>query len=199
MERDRLWPRLDQLRSGGLWRCELCGFGVVAAAVNASHWITVHQPDEVMLLGIAGSLSSSVEVGTAMAFDSVVVDGIGVGSGHDFQSATAMGWSGDQPITLTTEAEPGNGRLVTVCAASSDFEMACQRAKRFTVDDAMNTEDKLAEDMEGYAVAAACQKSNVPLSIIRGISNMAGDRVDAHWKVDEAIDSIIEMIASRHA
>jgi futalosine hydrolase len=45
----------------------------------------------------------------------------------------------------------------------------------------------VAEDMEGFAVALACRLAGVPLTIIRGISNTAGDRDHARWRVPEAL------------
>ena len=52
-----------------------------------------------------------------------------------------------------------------------------------------------AEDMEGFAVATACRLANVPLSIIRGISNVAGDRDHRRWEIDLAIDRLAQRLA----
>jgi futalosine hydrolase len=41
--------------------------------------------------------------------------------------------------------------------------------------------------MEGFGVALACRLAGVPLTIIRGISNTAGDRDHARWRVPEAL------------
>ncbi len=51
----------------------------------------------------------------------------------------------------------------------------------------------VAEDMEGYAVALACRLHDVPLTIIRGISNQAGDRNHDGWQVAEALQSAAEL------
>jgi futalosine hydrolase len=45
----------------------------------------------------------------------------------------------------------------------------------------------VAEDMEGYAVALACRLENVPLVIVRGISNVVGDRLSENWQIPEAL------------
>ena len=41
--------------------------------------------------------------------------------------------------------------------------------------------------MEGYAVALACRLENVPLVIVRGISNVVGDRQSKNWQTPQAL------------
>ena len=55
--------------------------------------------------------------------------------------------------------------------------------------------DAAAEDMEGFAVALACRLAGVPLSIVRGISNTAGDRDPARWLVPEAVAAAAALAA----
>ena len=46
--------------------------------------------------------------------------------------------------------------------------------------------------MEGFAVAMACRLQNIPLEIIRGISNVAGDRDKSNWRVADAMGAAAE-------
>ena len=48
-------------------------------------------------------------------------------------------------------------------------------------------QDALAEDMEAFSVALACALHRVPVSVVRGISNVAGDRQRSNWKVEQAL------------
>ena len=41
--------------------------------------------------------------------------------------------------------------------------------------------------MEGFAVALACRLAGVPLLIVRGISNTAGDRDTIRWQIEAAL------------
>ena len=43
--------------------------------------------------------------------------------------------------------------------------------------------------MEGFAVAFACRLRGVPVDIVRGISNTAGDRDKSHWQVTAALEA----------
>jgi futalosine hydrolase len=51
----------------------------------------------------------------------------------------------------------------------------------------------MAEDMEGFGVALACRLLGVPLAIVRGISNEAGDREHARWQVPAALAAAADL------
>ncbi|MEZ6089306.1 MAG: hypothetical protein R3C05_14990 [Pirellulaceae bacterium] len=46
---------------------------------------------------------------------------------------------------------------------------------------------------KGFAVAVACKLHHIPLTIIRGMSNIAGVRDKAEWMIDEALDAAVSM------
>jgi futalosine hydrolase len=55
----------------------------------------------------------------------------------------------------------------------------------------------VAEDMESFSVALACLACKVPLTIVRGISNQAGDRNKSRWVVAPALKAAADL-AVRH-
>ncbi len=158
-----------------------------------------------MLLGIAGSLDESIPIGSACAFDRVTCHGIGIGDAlaADHKSADELGWSHIEPIgcasaigdtielaqhrRLSVEAELIDQPmyLISVTAAAADTDEARRRRERFP--------DAVAEDMEGFGVAVAAHLAAVPLQIVRGISNLAGDRNHDHWQVAAALRSACEL------
>ena len=170
-----------------------CGFGPVAAAAVATESILAYQPNRVVLLGIAGAYQSTgndFSIGQAYRFGAVAVDGIGVGEGSEFQSANDLGWAqfaGDDHRPAVSDeielASKSAHRLLTVCAASATPDQAQRRQQRYGAS---------AEDMEGFAVALACRLRNVPLEIIRGISNSAGDRNKSNWAIPAAMGAAAE-------
>ena len=184
---------------------EKCGFGPVAAAAQTSLLIARHQPEMVLLAGIAGSLDPSCVVGNAYEFYRVRSYGIGVGDGAQFQSADQIGWNqlegesdsnsnGVGDVISRSNESPNNdcqfktsGELLSVCAASASPAEATVK-KRLCP-------DAIAEDMEGFAVAAACIMNNVPWVIVRGISNLAGDRVKSNWQTDDALQKAAEHVS----
>lgn len=199
MERRTLAPVLAPATVRGC-RVELCGFGPVAAAARTAHLLAEHAPDRVLLVGIAGSLDDRLSIGSAHRFDRVACYGIGAGSGGDFVPAGALGWPQwpgdadaasdqtscqiDDVISCAAVDRAGGGRadlLVTVCAAAANAEDVRLRRQVFP--------DAVAEDMEGFAVAFACRLKGVPVEIVRGISNRAGDRDKARWQVAAAVEA----------
>ena len=56
----------------------------------------------------------------------------------------------------------------------------------------------MAEDMESFSVAVACTMARIPLTIVRGISNIAGDRDKVRWRIADALhataDTVLEVL-----
>lgn len=140
----------------------------------------------------AGKLQ--LRIGHAYEFGSVACFGIGVGQGGNHQTLQQLKWNhwsnpyiADQlelhrPATVTAA---GAGQLLSVCSASATpDEAACHRQK-FPL--------ATAEDMEGFSVAVACRLEGVPLRIVRGMSNFAGDRDPRHWRIREAMLSASQL------
>lgn len=202
---ERQWagPLLDSLGPG--IAVELCGFGPVVAGIRTAQLIAEYRPQRIWLLGIAGAFNADLDLGTAYEFDQVACYGIGVGCGPQFQSAGEMGWPqwpGASPthdsttitdcLTLDTSLQHSSKRpsqLLTVCSASASAEQAAWHKQKFP--------QAAAEDMEGFSVAAACALAQVPLRIIRGLSNMAGDRDHRNWQSAAAMRSAVELCLSQ--
>lgn len=185
----------------GSFRLELCGFGPVVAAARTARLIAEHRPARVLLVGIAGRFTDRLALGAAYAFDRVACHGVGAGSGDAFLPAEALGWpqwpgDGVDPTTRIGDLLPGTsgadsadtgraGLLLTACAASAGAADVQARLGLYP--------EAAAEDMEGFAVAAACRLAGVPLDIVRGISNTAGDRDTSRWRVDDACRAAAEL------
>jgi len=176
---------------------EICGFGPVVSAARTAQLIAKHQPQRVLLLGIAGSYDDELSVGMAFQFSDVACYGVGVGTGEAFQTAKQMGWShwhGTEDceaitdnICLESNSSRASSQLLTVCSASQNALDVADRRQAFP--------NAVAEDMEGFAVAAACRLADVPLAIVRGISNVAGERDKETWKINEALNAAVELAA----
>jgi futalosine hydrolase len=201
MERHGLAPTLAS-GLGAADRLELCGFGAIAAAARTAALIATHAPSRVLLVGIAGRLDMGLSIGAACRFDRVACHGIGAGSGDAFVPAAALGWpqwAGDPAaggegigdvIDLpgasgAIRAAASGGLLLTACAASATADDVAARRKLFP--------GATAEDMEGFGVAFACRLHGLPLAIVRGISNDAGDRDHDRWHVSAALAAAADL------
>ena len=174
-------------------RVELCGFGPVAAAARTATLLERHTPERVLLVGIAGSFDEAAfPVGSAVVFGDVALEGVGAGEGERFVAPPALGfpqWPGStdttpHPIADRLALADDGPLLLTTCAASDSAQHAATRRARF--------EEALAEDMEGFAVALACALARTPLSIVRGASNVVGDREPSSWRIPAALSAAHE-------
>jgi futalosine hydrolase len=185
---------------GAANRIEQCGFGPVVAAARTASLIAEHRPERVLLVGIAGGLTDRLRIGAAYAFDQVACHGIGVGTGEGFMPAEGMGWlqwpaDESTPALRVGDVLPCSsgrlpaaaraGLLLSACSASADDADVRSRLRLHP--------EAAAEDMEGFAVAAACRLAGVPLDIVRGISNTAGDRDRSRWQIDAACRAAAEL------
>ena len=161
---------------------ELCGFGPVSAAASTATLIARHQPERVLLTGIAGTFDpDALPVGTAAVFSKVVMYGVGIGAGDVFRSASGAELRIGDELSLMSPVRPVAGALLTCGTASTSKREALERRAR--------APDVSAEDMEGFAVALACRLADVPIAIVRGISNEVGDRDHDRWQIAAALDA----------
>jgi len=192
LERDRLAPDLP----AGSGLIELCGFGPVASAARTSQLVARIQPRRVWLVGIAGTYDSSAHpVGSATTFGEVLLDGVGAGEGPSRLAPGDLGFpqwsepiSGARPdVVDRLTLETSGARLLSVTAASASPAQAEERHERFA---------SAAEDMEAFGVALACHLAHTPCGVVRGISNLAGDRVTSGWDIEGALSAAGRTLAA---
>lgn len=188
----------------GVGLVAIAGFGPIAAAARTSALLARLSPARVFLVGIAGSYDAdALPIGGAAFFASVAIDGIGAGEGDALKGPPALGfpqWPGgaerppirDEVELVVPSGLPSARLLLTTCAASATSEQSASRKRRFP--------HASAEDMEGFGVALACALEGVPLSIVRGVSNVVGDREPARWRIPAALGAARELLlAALHA
>jgi futalosine hydrolase len=187
---------------GDAGRLERCGFGAVAAAARTAGLLAANAPDRVLLVGIAGRLDDRLEIGRAYRFAEVACYGVGAGTAAGFQPAAALGWPqwpgepsdstpaiGDLIPLQAGAAGSGavSGMLLSACAASATADDVALRRRIYPA--------AVAEDMEGFGVALACRLAGVPVEIVRGISNTAGDRDKGRWQIEPALAAAADLAA----
>ena len=201
-ELDRLRALAPEAVAPERWAgVSVIGFGPVAAAAAVSRLIAQRAPRHIVLAGIAGTYGPESDVGRAMTFGSVAMDGVGAGEGAGFVGPRSMGfpqWEGKvraddsavaavfDRLELESEMESGGPELLSVAAATDGAAMLDARRARFP--------DAVAEDMEGFGVALAAAMAGVGLSITRGISNVAGNRDVKTWAIDDALRAVAERL-----
>ena len=194
-----------------VWRVTTCGFGLAASGVGAlasmiAHGAVIPPRDpqatgggalrRAVLVGISGTFDPErAPVGTVVVGTDVICEGIGAGTGPGYVSAATMGWSqgharswlpavGDRVALAVPDALRGlvAGPILSVAAASGDVAHRDDRAARHP--------DAVVEEMEGYAVTLAARLCGVELTIVRGVSDLVGDRNPANWEVAKAMSAV---------
>jgi futalosine hydrolase len=96
-------------------------------------------------------------------------------------------------IRLNCDAAPHNSPhadFLTVAAVSGSPAMAKKLSSRFNPPAGR----LLCEDMESAAVALVALRANIPCTVVRGISNLCGERDHAHWKIREAAQAAQKLL-----
>jgi futalosine hydrolase len=156
----------------------VCGFGLAAAGAGAAHAIATHHDAAragVVLAGAAGTYDPGrLAIGEAVDAAAVRVHGIGAGGAGPAE----LGFAEADVILL----DGTQGELLSVAEAAGTRDEADTRATRHP--------GALAEEMEGFAVAVAASLFGVPLRIVRGASNLAGDRDHTGWRLADALSAV---------
>ena len=177
------------------------GFGPVSAGVEAARLFATCSDQghtkTAVLAGIAGTYDPGLyPPGTATCFREVAMWGIGAGPEHELVLPGDAGmlnlslddrFARDEAVPLRTVAGLSAARLLlTVTSAAGTADQVSIRRGRFP--------EAACEDMEGYSVALAACRAGIDLTILRGISNVAGDRDKSHWLIRDSLIAVAGMI-----
>jgi futalosine hydrolase len=161
----------------GLALEESSGFGPIASAARTASILARVRPARVVLVGIAGTYDAvALAVGSAVLHSRVEIEGLETAG---FSQAPGIGTGIDLVRSVGGTTPPA--LLVTVFSPSSGAREVEARRERHP--------GAVAEDMEGFGVALACALEHVPLAIVRGISNAAGDRETKRWRIRDALSA----------
>lgn len=185
---------------------EVCGFGPIAAAARSSQLISIHNPNRVIVVGIAGHYGE-LEIGECYSFRTALQLGIGIPDSSSIDGVDASRWPqwdpANSPNVLTENPATTNSHaiydkielkpsrqiptcdlLATVCVSCEDEHQRKERLQTAAS----------AEDMESFGIAMACYLNQIPVTVLRGISNLAGDRHVANWKIKQAMLSVSQAL-----
>ena len=175
----------------------VCGVGPLESGVTVTRYFEKHHTkiDTVVNFGIGGAYVQEGTTGGAAVLDICVatrevLGDYGVCSGIGVEPFSDPAISAPADFSLDPELfdsaaralqENGfgfhRGTFVTVNGASGSAARGKLLRERFSA---------ICENMEGAAIARACQEFSLPLLEIRAISNMVEDRPGKPWKLKEA-------------
>lgn len=184
------------------------GVGKVNAALCAQRLILQFGADAVINTGIAGAVGGNLRIfDMAVSTDAVY---------HDM-NATEFGYKPTEIPQMETSAFPADERLVKAAETAFARTNAADGRKivagriasgdQFVAEKSVKNQIKeicapICVEMEGAAVAHACFVNDVPYVILRCISDMADDTVQATYSfnedtaAEESSKLVIEMLSA---
>ena len=171
-----------------------CGAGIANAAAAASLGIALYKPARIFNVGVCGVYNANMNtIGQVVIGTRAVFADTGVDTGADFLTMEAIDLplakpaSGNQVFnvielhTARVNRKLKRAVLLTVAACSGSAQRAALVSGRFSFE-----QELLCEDMESAAVALMSNKADIPCTIVRGISNICGDRDYGNWQLSKA-------------
>ncbi len=158
----------------------ICGVGKTNAAHGTTLLMERFGPDHVYSIGVAGSYpGSGLKIGDVAVAENEFYGDEGILTESGFHTIDALGIplvpvNGNEyynkfPLVIP-EAFKGSklkGNFVSVSSCTGTLSGAIEMERRFNA---------ICENMEGAAVAHICALNNIPVTEIRGISNIIGNR-----------------------
>lgn len=168
------------------------GIGKVAAGICAQTMILEYEPDLIINVGVAGSLTPELNIGDIAVATAVVqhdMDTIGLGDPPGFisglniveipSSEDAMEGLAKGSMSLGYRTKKG------VIATGDVFVTSTEKKKSIT-----DSFGAIACEMEGAGVGQTCYSNGVPFCVLRAISDNGDENVhqDYHMSLDMAAD-----------
>ena len=180
----------------------VCGIGKVFAAMCAQTMILRYQPEGIINIGVAGTVTSGLQVLDIAIADSVCQ--------HDMDTSPL----GD-PVGLISGINqiyfPADQTLAQAIAAAADkLGIRHIRGTIASGDQFIHTQEKktwihetfhaIAAEMEGGSIGHVCTVNQVPFAVLRTISDGDGGTMDYNTFAQKAalqsIDVILEVLAA---
>jgi futalosine hydrolase len=169
------------------------GIGMLASGVKLTQLTSIHQPDLIIQMGIAGSYSKNEPLGKVMVVASESIADIGVRENGTFKDLfeTGLQKENEAPFKKRKLINQGIKKvniLKTVTAAAVTINEITTSPKR--IKEIIAAHNPVLESMEGAALHYVGSLTQTPFIQIRAISNYVGERNKAKWKIKESIEQL---------
>ena len=174
----------------------VCGIGKVFAAICAEAMILRYQPDQIINIGVGGSLTRDLGVLDVAVADNVMQ--------HDMDTSPL----GD-PVGLLSGINriflPADRQIVdALCRIMAEKKINYRRGTIATGDQFIASQEQkerirsrfeaIAAEMEGGSIGHVCYINQVPFAILRSISDSEGGAMDYQTFAEKAAEQSIEIV-----
>ncbi|ASR46070.1 futalosine hydrolase [Paenibacillus kribbensis] len=185
---------LRGLKGDTRFKVELAGVGAPSAAASTALALAAGGFRLVISAGIGGGFIETAALESVVVADAIIAADLGAETANGFSSVDELGF-GSSRIAVNTGASQ---RIVQALRAAGQTAVAGPILTVTTATGTSSTAEQLAnrvpgaaaEAMEGYGVAVAANKLELPVMEIRTISNAVGPRDRAAWRIKEALQAL---------
>ncbi|MFE7138645.1 futalosine hydrolase [Streptomyces sp. NPDC057644] len=194
-------PESVALPGGELHRCGafdvLAGGAGPAAAAAATAFALASgasAPEPYGLVasaGIGGAFTPVTPLGSLVVADGIVAADLGAETADGFLPVTALGFGRDRftpPPALVREVAAATGAAAGPVLTVSTVTGSAERAGALLA----AHPGALAEAMEGFGVAEAAARADVPVLELRAVSNAVGPRDRDAWRIGDALAALTD-------
>ncbi len=179
------------------------GVGMLQATHAITRAVLQLKPQFVLQAGIGGSLSNHFSIGDVAAIKQDCVGDMGVEENKQFRLAFDCGLINENDFPWSKGKLLNSNGLVKdvglpVANGVTVNEISTNAAR---IDYYHQTLSADVESMEGAVVHYVCLQEKIPFLQLRAISNFAGERDKAKWKIESSIfqlNKVVQSILSNH-
>ncbi|MEU2070305.1 futalosine hydrolase [Streptomyces anulatus] len=145
----------------------------------------------VVSAGIGGAFTPLTPLGSLVVASDIVAADLGADTPDGFLPVTALGFGRDRftaPPTLVREVAAATGAAAGPVLTVSTVTGTAERAGALLA----AHPGALAEAMEGFGVAEAAARAEVPVMELRAVSNAVGPRDRDAWRIGDALAALTE-------
>ncbi|MGW9527869.1 futalosine hydrolase [Paenibacillus terrae] len=185
---------LRGLKGDTRFAVELAGVGAPSAAASTALALAGGGYRLVISAGIGGGFVDVAALESVVVADAIIAADLGAETAEGFSSVDELGF-GSSRIAVNGATTQ---RLVQALRAAGQTAVAGPILTVTTATGTAATAERLvkrvpgaaAEAMEGYGVAVAANRLELPVMEIRTISNAVGPRDRAAWRIKEALQAL---------
>lgn len=189
-ERDAVLAGLAGLTGGASCDVITVGVGPAAAAASTARQLATIGYDLVISAGVAGGMPGRAGIGDVVIGTRSIAADLGADSPEGFLPISRLGF-GDEVIhadPVLKHPDAVIGAVLSVSTVTGTAPGVVELARRYP--------DAVAEAMEGFGVATAAHLAGVRFAEIRTVSNLVGPRDRAAWRLDQALTTLRDAVAT---
>ncbi len=145
----------------------------------------------VVSAGIGGAFTPVTPLGSLIVADGIVAADLGAETADGFLPVTALGFGRDRftpPPALVRAVAAATGAAAGPVLTVSTVTGSAERAGALLA----AHPGALAEAMEGFGVAEAAARTDVPVLEVRAVSNAVGPRDRDAWRIGDALAALTD-------